>query len=111
MAPSFIMVGRVYFEGDIRTMYIKKLALLSVALVTLVVVALAQHDSSNDKKPLSPPAKAEATIGGKQVTIDYSAPSARGRKIFGGLVPYDKVWRTGANAATTLTTGTDLVIG
>jgi hypothetical protein len=77
----------------------------------LVVVALAQHDSSNEKKPLSPPEKAEATIGGKPVTIDYSAPSARGRKIYGGLVPYDKVWRTGANAATTLKTGTDLMIG
>ena len=48
---------------------------------------------------------------GKTVTIKYSAPSMRGRKIFGGLVPYDEVWRTGANAATSLKTDVDLIIG
>ena len=63
------------------------------------------------KKPLSPPAQAKATIGGKAITIDYSAPSRRDRRIMGALVPYDKVWRTGANAATTLTTESDLMIG
>lgn len=63
------------------------------------------------KKPLSPPAQAKATVGGKNITIDYSAPSKRDRKIMGELVPYGKVWRTGANAATTLTTDTDLMIG
>jgi hypothetical protein len=45
------------------------------------------------------------------VTIKYSRPFAKGRKIFGGLVPYDQVWRTGANAATSLSTDTDLDIG
>ncbi len=63
------------------------------------------------KKPMSPPAKAEVTLGGAAVSIDYSAPSMRGRAIFGALVPYDKVWRTGANAATTLKTSADLQIG
>jgi len=95
-------------------MYTKKNALLIAILVTLTSAALlfAQHDAAGgDKKPLSPPAKAETTIAGKKVSIDYSAPSVRGRKIFGGLVPYGQVWRTGANAATTLTTETDLVIG
>jgi hypothetical protein len=63
-------------------------------------------------KPMpSPPAKASVELNGKQVTIDYNTPSMRGRKIFGGLVPYDKVWRTGANPATTLKTETDLKIG
>ena len=47
----------------------------------------------------------------EKVTIDYSAPSKRDRKIMGGLVPYGQVWRTGANAATTLTTEADLMIG
>ena len=64
------------------------------------------------KKPmLSPPAKASVELDGKQVTIDYNTPFMRGRKIFGGLVPYDKVWRTGANPATTLKTEVDLKIG
>ena len=53
------------------------------------------------KKPMpSPPAETSQTVDGKTVSIHYNAPSVRGRKIFGGLVPYDKVWRTGANAAT-----------
>jgi hypothetical protein len=65
-----------------------------------------------DKKPLlSPPAKASVSFGSKTVTIDYSAPSMRGRKIFGGLVPYDHWWRTGANSATTLKTDINLKIG
>ena len=48
---------------------------------------------------------------GKTVTIDYSRPSMRGRKIFGGLVPYGQVWRTGANSATSLKTDANLTIG
>lgn len=64
------------------------------------------------KKPmLSPPAKATVQLDGKQVSITYNSPSMRGRKIFGGLVPYDKVWRTGANQATTLKTDANLKIG
>jgi Protein of unknown function (DUF2911) len=78
-----------------------------LSLCFIAVAAFAQEP----KKPLSPPAKAEATLNGKKVTIAYSAPSKRGRAIMGGLVPYGKVWRTGANAATTLTTEGDLMIG
>ncbi|HLJ49915.1 MAG TPA: DUF2911 domain-containing protein [Bryobacteraceae bacterium] len=59
----------------------------------------------------SPPAKASTTINGKTITIDYSSPSMRGRKIFGGLVPYGEVWRAGANEATTLKTDADLKLG
>lgn len=59
----------------------------------------------------SPPAQAEVSLNGKQVTIHYNAPSMRGRKIFGGLVPYGKPWRTGANPATSLKTDTNLMIG
>lgn len=83
----------------------KKMSLLGVAIVLLAVSVTAQD------KPLSPPAKAEGKIGSAMITIDYSAPSMRGREIFGGLVPYDKVWRTGANAATTLVTSADTTIG
>jgi hypothetical protein len=62
--------------------------------------------------PLSPPGQATFKFAdGKQITVDYSRPSIRGRKIMGGLVPYDRVWRTGANAATTLTTQGDLTFG
>lgn len=67
--------------------------------------------AADAKKPLSPPATAKATIAGKDISIDYSAPSKRNRVIFGELVPYGKVWRTGANAATTLKTAAPLTIG
>src|SRR5688500_17670109 len=80
---------------------------LSLSLLILAGVVTAQEP----KKPLSPPAKANATLNSKKIKIDYSAPSKRGRVIMGELVPYGKVWRTGANAATTLTTEGDLMIG
>jgi hypothetical protein len=80
-------------------------------LCVLFTAAAAFADQEAPKKPLSPPAKAEATLDGKKVTVDYSAPSKRNRAIMGGLVPYGQVWRTGANAATTLTTEADLMIG
>jgi hypothetical protein len=60
----------------------------------------------------SPPATAKCDLpGGKSVAADYSRPQMKGRKIFGGLVPYGQVWRAGANEATTFVTTADLVIG
>jgi len=67
---------------------------------------------AQEKQQLSPAGEASVKFDdGKTVTIKYSRPSMRGRKIFGDLVPYGKVWRTGANAATSLTTDTALEIG
>ena len=80
---------------------------LAAALVLASTAAIAQQQTP----PLSPPAKAEGSVAGKTITVDYSSPRMRGRKIMGELVPYGKVWRTGANAATTLTTPSDLMIG
>ena len=65
---------------------------------------------AQSNKP-SPDATADVTLGGKMITITYNRPSMRGRKIMGDLVPYGQVWRTGANAATTLNTPVDLTIG
>jgi hypothetical protein len=60
----------------------------------------------------SPPAKAEWKLSnGKTITVDYSSPRAKGRKIFGGLVPYGQVWRAGANEATSFTTNSDINVG
>ena len=78
--------------------------------VSLTQPLMAQEAPAK-KAPLSPPAKAEVSLPGASITIDYSAPSTRGRAIFGGVVPYDKVWRTGANSATTLKTTGNLKIG
>ena len=85
----------------------------TIAIVALLIVfATTLFAQEGQKKPLSPPGQATLTFAdGKTLTIDYSRPSMRSRKIFGGLVPYDQVWRTGANAATSLKTDADLNIG
>lgn len=70
------------------------------------------HGQAANGQPLaSPAATAEAQLGGKSLTIHYNAPSVRCRTIMGDLVPYGKVWRTGANPATSFTTDADLTIG
>ncbi len=61
--------------------------------------------------PGSPHETVTATVDGAKVSIEYGRPYMRGRKIVGGLVPYGRVWRTGADAATTLTTDAPLNIG
>lgn len=77
-----------------------------VALAVLLVSALCAISSAQDKsKRLSPPEQAQCKFSdGKTITVDYSSPRAKGRKIFGELVPYGEVWRTGANEATTFVT-------
>lgn len=79
-----------------------------VGLLTCAVSLSAQQN----KPPLSPRQTTTYTFAdGKKITIDYGAPSMRGRKIMGELVPYGKVWRTGANEATGFVTDADLMIG
>jgi len=59
----------------------------------------------------SPATTAKGTINGANITINYSSPSVKGRKIWGGLVPYDKVWRAGANEATVFKTDKKIMVG
>lgn len=87
----------------------RKVLLLVAALLTFVSVLAAQKDKS---QRLSPPAQAQCKLpDGKTITMDYSSPRAKGRKIFGGLVPYGEIWRTGANEATTFVTDANLTVG
>ncbi|MGC2657239.1 MAG: DUF2911 domain-containing protein [Bryobacteraceae bacterium] len=79
----------------------KRISVVTIALLGVATLATAFQ------KP-SPPADTSTTIDGKNIVIHYSAPSMRGRKIFGGLEPYGKVWRAGANEATALHTDADL---
>ena len=91
----------------------KKRVLIPAALLAIATVASAQMQMSQDKsKRPSPPASAECKFsGGKTVKVDYSSPRAKGRKIFGGVVPYGEVWRTGANEATTFVADTNVNVG
>src|SRR6202171_3124409 len=64
------------------------------------------------QEALSPPAKAACKFAdGKTIAVAYSSPRMRGRKIFGDLVPFGEVWRTGADDATAFLTTADLVAG
>lgn len=66
-----------------------------------------QADKSQRK---SPPVIVSGTISGIDITVDYSSPSAKGREIWGELVPYDKVWRIGANEATKISLSKDALV-
>lgn len=89
----------------------KQLA-VGVSLVMLIaIVAMAQQAPEDKSKRPSPPATAEVTLKNKKISIDYSRPSLKGRKVGQELAPYGKVWRTGANEATALNTEIDLNIG
>ena len=84
----------------------KKSAFL-FCLLLVNFILLAQDDKAS--RP-SPPAKATATVNGKTITIDYSQPSVKGRKIWGDLVPYGQVWRAGANETTAFTLSADATV-
>lgn len=85
-----------------------KKSVLLAALVTITLGAGAQQ-LRTPAPSTGQTIKQELGIG--SVELSYSRPNARGRKVFGDLVPYDAVWRTGANSATTLTFSEDVLIG
>ncbi|MGH7607859.1 MAG: DUF2911 domain-containing protein, partial [Gemmatimonadales bacterium] len=87
---------------------------LQVDVERVASVPMAQAGPMFADRPLgqlSPRDTARATIGGAAVWVDYGRPLKRGREIFGNVVPWNTVWRTGANAATQLQTSADLVMG
>ena len=87
----------------------KKLLIISVLAL---LSNIAQAQSAAKKKPtLSTEAAFTQQFGDSEIQIAYARPSARGRKIFGGLVPFDSVWRTGANDCTTLKLKEEVILG
>jgi Protein of unknown function (DUF2911) len=79
--------------------------------ITLIAVALFFIADAQIKTPApSPPQTVKQDFGLAAIELSYSRPGIKGRKIFGDLVPYGKVWRTGANSATTITFGDDVTI-
>jgi hypothetical protein len=80
-----------------------------IKAVLILFVSLSVY-SQVDLPRLSPNATVSQTVGYTVVTIDYCRPGVHGRKIWGGLVPYNQVWRTGANEATTIQFTTDVIV-
>lgn len=86
----------------------KRTASMTIAALAMASVACAQ---GKNQRP-SPPAQADCRFAdGRTIHTDYSSPRMRGRRIFGGLVPYGEVWRAGANEATTFVTTAGVTIG
>ena len=83
----------------------KKLLLILLAFTTVYSV-----NAQIETPQPSPSSKLEQRVGLTDITIEYSRPGVKGRKIFGGLEAYDKIWRTGANARTKITFSTDATV-
>ncbi|WP_116788022.1 DUF2911 domain-containing protein [Flavobacterium psychrotrophum] len=85
----------------------KKLLIAAAFALTLSITATAQIQTPQ----ASPKAVIEQTVGLTNVKIEYSRPSARGRAVYGELVPFGRLWRTGANNNTIITFSDDVIIG
>jgi hypothetical protein len=83
-----------------------------IGFITLLVLCACHLSAQEIATPqASPTAILKQNFSTGFIELSYSRPSIKGRTIFGNLVPYDKVWRTGANSATTLTFSNDVTIG
>ena len=89
----------------------KRLAVGVSLFMLIAVLAVPQQPPQDKSKRPSPHETASVTLKGKKITIDYGRPFLKGRKVGQELAPYGKVWRTGADEATTLNTEIDLNIG
>ena len=83
---------------------------LAFAMILALPSALTAQDRSNDAPRVSPNASVSQTIGTTVVTVTYGRPSVKGRDIYGGLVPFDAVWRAGANESTVITFSEDVTV-
>jgi len=89
----------------------KPILYLSVMITCFALAGISAPGQGKQNRP-SPPATASCKFAdGKTITVDYSSPRMKGRKIYGGLVPYGEVWRAGANEATTFVTNADVTVG
>ena len=117
--PGWVEVARVDPQG--RVLAVNSTATTVKTMATRVdkvdFDGIARTWGAADKargrpSPMSPPDTVRSAIGSAKIEISYNRPSKRGRVIFGGdPVPWNKVWRTGANAATQFTTSSDLMFG
>jgi hypothetical protein len=88
----------------------KKVILMHFFILQALVIS-AQEKVQIKLTSASPSASFEQELGSTMIKVSYSRPLARGRKIFGELVPFEKLWRTGASDCTSITTNEDIVFG
>ncbi|MFT7352957.1 MAG: hypothetical protein ACI9XR_002748 [Flavobacterium sp.] len=83
---------------------------MKIKIALFLVFLLSLGTQAQDKKPKSPAMTEKGSINGAEITINYGSPSVKGREIWGKLVPFGKVWRAGANDATTFETNQNIKI-
>ncbi len=83
----------------------------TIILTTLIALLCVTVQAQIQTPAPSPASKLTQTVGLTQVEVEYSRPGVKGREIFGGLLPYDQVWRTGANAATKISFNDKVKLG
>ncbi len=88
----------------------KKIIQITTALVIAIALMPATMKAQLKLPQASPKAQVTQTMGLTEIAIDYHCPAVKGRKIWGDLVPYDSVWRTGANEATVISFSDDVMI-
>lgn len=84
---------------------------MAIGFAAVAILAAATGNRKVTNNAQSPSADTSVKLKGREITIEYNAPSARGRKVEGGLIPYGQWYRMGADSATTLTTEADVTIG
>ncbi len=98
-------------SGSTRKLTVRRADTAAVDVAGLARDFAARDAAGHGIGALSGRATAEGEVGGASITVDYGVPHSRGRDIFGALVPFGEVWRTGANRATHFAVDRDLVIG
>jgi hypothetical protein len=113
--PSYARIGPegqlLGLDGRETTVKVNVARVDSVDIPALVKAWTLTEAERGVSGSLSPRDTAEGVIGNSRVTVDYGRPRKRGRMIFGGIVPWGEVWRTGANAATQLMVESPVTLG
>jgi hypothetical protein len=102
---------RLFRSGTFTTHTAQGTLIAGIVMAASAALAPLAGQGAGGGPVASPRDTARGTVAGAHLLVDYGRPSKRGRVIWGGLVPWGDVWRTGANAATTFVTDKDLVIG
>ncbi len=100
----------LYHQINYNDTIMKKTFQLKAAMLLAFTMLFTAVTFAQNKPVESPRDSVSATIGKSTISINYGSPAVKGRKIYGELVPFDKVWRAGANEATVFTTTADILV-
>jgi len=105
---AFALLCKWLFQSS-KSIVMKFTNFLFSALLAGIALVFSTAACAQDSRP-SPAATANGMIGDAKISINYSSPGVKGRTLWGALVPYDKVWRAGANEATVFETDKDVMV-